>query len=147
MDNVEILNYIKSELKNYKYLKHLQVRLHERITELKHARDGLPSPNYDGVRIENHYSEVNPITVIDEQIANTELMLCSVSNRIEVIDNLINGMDKDTANVIERLYIYKLSTIDGLALECGMSEQNLKTKINNELLYVYTYYMHGLTSS
>lgn len=136
-NNIEVLNYIKGELKNFNYLKMKSKDLQETLVVLKHKRDGLPSPNYEGIRIENSYSEVNPLTILDEQINRVMREKESIDFRIKYINSLMANLSIEDAKDVERLYVSKVSTQDGIALERNITVRMVRTNIDNALLDAY----------
>lgn len=129
----EQINYLKSLLRSYKFLNNKLKLINEDLIKLRHKLVAINGPNYDGVRIENAYSEINPITIITENIERLERKYSFINIQIREIDHVLTNLNVDDREDIISVYINKSHTIEGRALLHGITEKQQRANIDRAL--------------
>lgn len=139
-DKDSIIREMKAEFSCYLTLKKREQQYLDELTVLLHKYNAIKSPSYATVRIENAYSAISEVTILDEQIEKAKMKLQVVQYRLTQIEAVLNLMSEEDREDIIAVYVEYTNTLDGCADIRNVTRKVERTNLDRAIIDAYLLY-------
>lgn len=132
MDERQRINYAKSELRNYKFLKRALEGSINRVEEIEAAiinykTSPITLPSEGGGGVSKSYRKAELFDKLEYRYGNYK----AIKFRVDAIDKFLGSLNVEDRNIVESIYIDQSRYIEDLARDHYCSLRTMKYRIDN----------------